>query len=205
MVIKKDTVLPRKSPTPSEKNKQFVATEKSITKINRLKNVKRAIVINDIASESEVISNSAKTDSVISYIKTTETVYPELGKLPDIKMVVQFGYNEEQFIVEHKKMLDSIADFLIKNPHVIMNVEAHTDNVGSDQYNIDLSYKRAKAIVRYFSHLGISRGRLIPKWHGENKPLLPNQNIDGTDNEHHRHINRRAELKFYNVKKKVKK
>lgn len=207
ILTKNDTVLISKKSPPKETKqiKEYVTTEKSVTKINRLKNVKRAIVINNVASESEVISNSTKTDSVISYIKTTETVYTDLGKVPDIKMVVQFGYNEDQFILEHKKMLDSIADFLIKNPHVIMNVEAHTDNVGSEQYNIDLSYKRAKAIIRYFSHLGISRERLIPKWHGENRPLLPNQNADGTDNEHHRHVNRRAELKFYNVKKKVKK
>lgn len=186
---------------PVDKPVEIVTTEKSVRKINVFKNVKRAVLVKNVGTEIETISNTSNIDSIISYLQTSELAYKKGEPIPDIKMIVQFGYNEEEFIIEHKKMLDSIANFLIRNPQVVMNVEAHTDNVGSKQYNIDLSYKRAKTIVNYFSHLGISRDRLIPKWHGENKPLVPNQNADGTDNEHHRHINRRAELKFYNYKK----
>jgi outer membrane protein OmpA-like peptidoglycan-associated protein len=203
-----DTTSNLKSTTVNETKPKVEANAtklKAVTKINKLKNVKRAVVTHDIASEAETISNTSNIDSVITYtnaLSSEKNVYKE--ELHDIKLVVHFDFNEVSYINSHKKTLDSVADFLIRNPQVVLHVEAHTDNVGSEQYNKDLSYKRSKTIVAYFAHLGISRDRVIPKWFGENSPMLPNQNPDGTDNEHNRLKNRRAELKFYNYKKKPK-
>jgi len=201
-----ETKIARQDSTTTLKTKDIKQTfiEKKVTKIHKYKNVKRCVVYDNKMAEVSTIEKSEKIDSSVSSLETSYLKIKNKNE-PDIKMVVHYGYNEDQFIADHKVMLDSIARFLIQHPHITLDIEAHTDNVGSEQYNIDLSYKRAKTLANYFAHIGIPRERLNTKWFGEHQPAVPNQNSDGSDNATNRHQNRRAELKFYGVKKKTTK
>ena len=81
-------------------------------------------------------------------------------------------------------------------PNGIVEIGSHTDNKGSDEYNIDLSQKRSESVVSYLVSKGISPDRLVAKGYGMRIPIAPNTNSDGTDNPEGRQLNRRTEFKI---------
>ena len=84
--------------------------------------------------------------------------------------------------------LDKIADIFVKYPETNILVEGHTDDTGSDAYNMQLSQKRAEAVSGYLESKGVNANRFTVKWYGETQPKYPN------DNEANRALNRRVEL-----------
>jgi len=88
---------------------------------------------------------------------------------------------------------------LIDNPEIKIEMGSHTDSVGSFDYNIDLSRRRAESTVRYLINKGISPDRLTAKGYGETQPIARNTNPDGTDNPAGRAKNRRTEFKILEV------
>jgi OOP family OmpA-OmpF porin len=86
-------------------------------------------------------------------------------------------------------ILDEVANVLAKHPELKhVEVQGHTDNIGSRPYNLDLSDRRAKSVIEYLSHKGIDRRRLTPHGFGFDKPIAPNTNAIG------RARNRRVEF-----------
>lgn len=85
--------------------------------------------------------------------------------------------------------LDKVVDLLYDNPSVKVEISGHTDNVGTAQYNLDLSQKRAKSVVDYLIEKGIEASRLSFVGYGFEKPLESNDSEEG------RSKNRRTELK----------
>jgi len=83
---------------------------------------------------------------------------------------------------------------LIANPNWKIRIEGHTDNEGNNQYNTALSKQRANVVNQYFNQQTIDNSRLSIYYYGEEKPLQPNQNIDGKDNPEARQINRRVKI-----------
>ena len=80
-------------------------------------------------------------------------------------------------------------------PTGIIEIGSHTDNVGTDEYNIDLSQKRSESVVNYLISKRISSERLVAKGYGMRIPVAPNTNSDGSDNPEGRQLNRRTEFK----------
>lgn len=100
---------------------------------------------------------------------------------------------------ESKPALDSLVDILRENYLLIVEIGSHTDNKGSDQYNLELSQKRAQSVVDYLINYGIDGARLKAKGYGETMPDTINQNPDGSDCEVCRQKNRRTEFKVIGV------
>ena len=71
-----------------------------------------------------------------------------------------------------KKILDDLADFLTLNNNLTVEINSHTDERGSDKYNLRLSDDRAKSCVDYLIQKGIAPERLLPKGYGESKLLI---------------------------------
>jgi OOP family OmpA-OmpF porin len=67
-------------------------------------------------------------------------------------------------------------------------VEGHTDSVGTDQYNLGLSRRRAETVQTYLVDHGVARSRITAEGMGESKPVASNDSADG------RAQNRRVEL-----------
>ena len=76
------------------------------------------------------------------------------------------------------------------NPSIEIEMSAHTDSYGSDEYNIKLSDERALSVREYILSQGIDPKRIISQGYGETKPVVPN---DSDDN---RQLNRRVEFKI---------
>ena len=109
---------------------------------------------------------------------------------------VYYEYGEANLTDEALATVDTtIYLVLIQNPKIIVEIGAHTDNVGSEGYNQNLSQRRAESVVRYLRLKGIDKSRLIAKGYGESEPIAPNENADGSDNEAGRAKNRRTEFK----------
>jgi OmpA-OmpF porin, OOP family len=86
--------------------------------------------------------------------------------------------------------LRKILRFLKENPSLKVEVSGHTDNVGSEAYNIQLSAKRAQSVYNYLVENGIEASRLSIKGYGASRPIADNSSEDG------RQQNRRIEFKL---------
>ena len=67
-------------------------------------------------------------------------------------------------------------------------VEGHTDNVGTDAYNMRLSKRRATAVGNYLTAAGVSSSRFTAKWYGESQPKVEN------NNDENKALNRRVQF-----------
>ena len=91
---------------------------------------------------------------------------------------------------ESVQILDEAVDTLKRYPNVHVEVDGHTDSVGSDAYNQKLSERRAKGVYDYLTQHGIDASRLDgPKGYGKTQPIDTNDTAAG------RQRNRRTELK----------
>jgi peptidoglycan-associated lipoprotein len=112
---------------------------------------------------------------------------------------IYYEFNEHFITKQAGKELDKLAQILIDNPEIKIELSSHTDSVASVEYNQNLSQKRAESAVNYLIQRGISPERMIAKGYGELKPIARNTNPDGTDNRAGRDRNRRTEFKILEI------
>ena len=86
---------------------------------------------------------------------------------------------------------------LENKPNYIVEIQAHTDSKGSQEYNEKLSERRAESAKRYLVKRGIAKDRIRTTWFGEINPVAKNELEGGTDTEQGRQFNRRVEFRFY--------
>ena len=91
--------------------------------------------------------------------------------------------------------LNELVDLLKKFPTSAVEIGAHTDALGDDAYNMNLSELRSKSVVEYLVSQGIEATRLSSKGYGETVPVAPNKKENGRDNPEGRAKNRRVEFK----------
>lgn len=91
---------------------------------------------------------------------------------------------------ESHEALSLLYRFMHANPEVKVEINAHTDDIGSDHFNQELSEKRASSVVQYLVEIGIEPGRLLPQGFGETQPIGPNSTEEG------RALNRRVEFRL---------
>lgn len=91
--------------------------------------------------------------------------------------------------------LDKVVGMLNDHPAMVIEISAHTDDKGSDAYNLKLSEARAASVVAYLISKGIDKDRLQSKGYGASMPVAPNKHEDGKDNPEGRQQNRRTEFK----------
>lgn len=112
---------------------------------------------------------------------------------------IYFGFDSANIRPDAASELDKLVQILTDNPEIKIEMGSHTDSVGSNDYNLALSQRRANATVQYLIRKGISADRLVAKGYGELRPIAPNTNPDGTDNKAGRDKNRRTEFKILEV------
>lgn len=106
-----------------------------------------------------------------------------------ITQMIHFEFNKAIIRPISYPILDDVVDLLKMNTHIgRVQIEGHTDWIGSDAYNQRLSERRAMAVVEYFVQHGISRDRLTAVGYGELRPIADNRTTEG------RAKNRRTEF-----------
>jgi outer membrane protein OmpA-like peptidoglycan-associated protein len=101
---------------------------------------------------------------------------------------VYFATDKYAIEGQSREALMKLANIFQEYPDTNILVEGHTDNTGSDAYNLTLSKNRAQAVTNFLTSQGISRGRIDTKWYGEAQPKYDNSTVEG------RSKNRRVEL-----------
>ena len=102
---------------------------------------------------------------------------------------IYFDFASDKIKPESEPVLREIADALNHNPAWKLRVEGHTDNIGGDDYNLDLSQRRAEAVKQALvTRYHIAADRLTPQGFGATRPKEPNDTLAG------RARNRRVEL-----------
>lgn len=104
---------------------------------------------------------------------------------------VQFAYNSSKLAPSSFEELNKVVHFLsIKNPKANMEIAGHTDDQGSDSYNLQLSQKRAEAVMAYLITQGIDYKRLTAVGYGKSEPLINSTEAFA------RSVNRRVEVRL---------
>ncbi|MBD8489025.1 OmpA family protein [Echinicola sp. CAU 1574] len=101
-----------------------------------------------------------------------------------------FEINSATLSDSYKEDLTNAIPVFQKYPDTNILIEGHTDDSGSDEFNMQLSEKRAKAVSSFLADNGVERSRLIEKWYGETQPKYPND-------DENRAKNRRVEMAIY--------
>lgn len=92
--------------------------------------------------------------------------------------VVRFGFNEATLSTEAQEQLRAVADCLRGKPGR-MTLEGHADERGTEEYNLALSNRRAAAVRRYLSTLGVSNDQMETVGFGENRPATSAASEEG--------------------------
>ena len=86
--------------------------------------------------------------------------------------LIKYDFNKFDLRPESIIDLDKLAEALLDNPNVVIELKSHTDFVGSNAQNDKLSQQRADVCVAYLINKGIDKGQLVAKGMGENEPFV---------------------------------
>jgi outer membrane protein OmpA-like peptidoglycan-associated protein len=103
---------------------------------------------------------------------------------------IQFDFDSAALLPRSEPVLRQVAAALGEGDAPAVAVSGHTDDVGPDEYNLDLSRRRAEAVVGWLAEHGVPRARLAAVGRGENEPVADNTTADG------RALNRRVAIAF---------
>lgn len=121
-------------------------------------------------------------------VDVTET--PEgdgiLVNLPD----VTFAVDSTDISPQMRAVLDDVAGSMVTYPNSLIDVMGHTDSTGSEQYNLDLSRRRAESVANFIVSRGVARARIETLGYGEQYPIADNSTATG------RAQNRRVEIRI---------
>jgi outer membrane protein OmpA-like peptidoglycan-associated protein len=140
------------------------------------------------------ISENLNLDSLVKsgYKEIHKDLYLvpiEVGQVVRLNNVF-FDFDKWALRPESNIELDRVVKLLAENPAIVIEMSAHTDSRGSDDYNFTLSDNRARSVMEYILSKGIAPGRISSKGYGETVPVVPN------DTDENRQLNRRVEFKI---------
>jgi OmpA-OmpF porin, OOP family len=108
----------------------------------------------------------------------------------EIKITQQIHFEFDKDIIRKESfpILDAVADVLVKNANIKIEVQGHTDNKGAAAYNKNLSNRRAGSVKKYLVKKGVEANRLTSIGYGMERPIVPN------DTDLNRALNRRVQF-----------
>jgi OmpA-OmpF porin, OOP family len=132
---------------------------------------------------------AAPQDTDAAELKAAEAIKAierrvQAGDLPKI----QFEFDKDAITPESDPTLDLIAQVLLSDEHLKLMIFAHCDNIGADDYNLDLSQRRAKSVKTYLAQKGVYPPSMRFRGYGATKPIADNATDEG------RAKNRRVEF-----------
>ena len=112
-----------------------------------------------------------------AYNKEKDTTYIQDFTLTPLHKAIRienvlFGFDKWDLLPESYPALAELIKIMLDNPHIVVEIGAHTDRVGTDEYNDFLSGKRAESVVNYLVQQGIERERLEAQGYGKNQPAV---------------------------------
>jgi outer membrane protein OmpA-like peptidoglycan-associated protein len=118
----------------------------------------------------------------------TATAFLQISSLQVIRSDVLFDFDRAELRPQGREELDKIIGQLQDNPSYQVTLVGHTDSIGTERYNMDLSRRRAMTVRDYLVDNGVAPERITTEWRGESEPVATNRTREG------RQLNRRVEI-----------
>ncbi len=117
--------------------------------------------------------------------------YPDGGgAMSSADRIVYFGFDQAEVLPQSRSVVDTNARYLASNRQIITQLEGHTDNRGSREYNIALGERRANTVRHMMGAMGVSPQQMRVVSYGKERPAAP-----GYDEQSHAQ-NRRVEIVY---------
>lgn len=143
-------------------------------------------------SSTSIVAGEGESDGQGGFKLAMQVVPVEVGAELTLNHIT-FPSNSSDLDVSSYVELDRIVEFLKINSGVSIEISAHTDDVGDEEYNLRLSERRALSVFRYLTKKGAEVVKLRPVGFGEKSPVVTN------DSEENRLRNRRVELRVLKI------
>ncbi|MBU1207992.1 MAG: OmpA family protein, partial [Proteobacteria bacterium] len=105
-----------------------------------------------------------------------------------VSLRIQFAFDDYTLATKSKENLEKLAAWMSRSPAEKVQIEGHTCDIGTSEYNLALGERRANSAKKYLEGLGVASPRISTISYGEERPLVPNKN------ESERSKNRRDEF-----------
>ena len=152
--------------------------------------------------EEKVVDNTIKDtdiDGIPDYVdeKPNQPISQTIAENGSQKLIIldNMKINSDKLTADMIKLLDNVSDVLSKESNLKIRIIGHTCDLGTDDYNMELSKKRALAADKYLLSKKVDKNKINVEWKGEKSPIVKN------DSESNRSKNRRIEIVFYSDNK----
>jgi len=140
-----------------------------------------------MSAEQRAAQNEARVRALEAQLRDIEAQQTERGLLVTLGDVL-FAFNKAELSPQAGPRLDKLANFLRQFPDRKLIIEGHTDSVGGDTYNQELSERRAQAVQGALVQRGVAPDRITARGYGKTYPVAENASPEG------RAMNRRVEI-----------
>ncbi len=192
-LLKKTKITLRNNDGEKEEQEINIDEDGGFVAVVNVEKVKGDALI-EISSESGAYQSMLVSEQDLSktVIKDKEIEVNKIQKgkaytINDIK----YEINSSKLLSSSKIVLNGFGDWLKDNLDLRIEVQGHTDNVGSNEANMALSMDRAFSVMEYLIEVGIDKSRLRFKGYGETNPKASNETSEG------RKVNRRTDFLIY--------
>ena len=126
------------------------------------------------------VRNQLSTDSVlVEQQHVLQFPLPSIS-VPVLVRNVFYEFDSAELTENSVEALDRLTNMLKENPNITIELAAHCDYRGKDEYNLRLSQRRAESVVKYLTEHGIAADRLTAKGYGETVPKIVNRKLTET-------------------------
>ena len=156
----------------------------------RLGDMAKASECSQVISFSNFVEDPLYTTGALHKPRWTERVetISEAKALGMKVRAILYGFNKADYRQDFAAPIKSLGDLMQEYPTAYVILEGHTDGVGSEEYNLELSLRRAESVANYLRGNGVSSDRIIVNYFGKANPVASNDTEEG------RQMNRRVEL-----------
>ena len=159
--------------------------------LQQVKDMGRANACTRVIPFNAFISNPYYSTGLLYYSKSGTAVETTTKKKVKTMVVNNIYFDNDKFDLkpQEKNELDQLGKFLQDNPQAFVSLQGFCDSMGSGEFNMDLSRRRAEAVADYLSkNFKLDPGRVVAMWYGEANPVASNGTDEG------RAKNRRVEV-----------
>ena len=139
---------------------------------------------------AKFVENPQYNTGALYLVKTTSVVetLTEMKAAGAAGENIFFEFGSAALRSEFHDELDQVAGYLTSNPKSYVVLAGFTDSVGSEEYNLGLSRRRAESVGAYLMNANVSEDRIVKDWFGKLNPIADNATGEG------RRMNRRVEI-----------
>lgn len=182
VVASKEKLITNAQPKKIEKEEVVIIEQKNIQEDTAIVEPEEAVeLVSEVEIEEEEVqvpTSVKELDKLVAADKPFRVLFEN----------IYFDFNKSVIRPESKAVLKDLANYAKANKNIKIELTAHTDNVGSNDYNYQLGQKRGTSAYDYLISKGVAKSSIIINSAGEDKPLAPNANEIG------RQLNRRVEF-----------